>query len=169
MDMSIFRSMILILLFLGARISDHELASSGTIRENAPVKASLAIAIHAPVEKVWLLLTDVTNWPKWQPDISVTKIDGPLESGTAFSWITGGTRIESRIALVQPYEQFAWTGRAYMAKAIHVWKLQRLSDNQTLVKTEESMNGFLLTIFYSSKKLEETDQRWLDRLKLAAE
>ena len=167
--MTIFRSMILILLFLGARISDDELARTGKIRENAPVKASLEITIHAPVEKVWLLLTDVTNWPKWQSDISVTRIAGPLEGGTAFSWTTGGTRIESRIALVQPYEQFAWTGRAHTAKAIHVWKLQRLSDDQTLVKTEESMDGFLLTIFYSSKKLEESDQRWLDRLKLAAE
>jgi len=38
-----------------------------------------------------------------------------------------------------------------------------------LVKTEESMNGFLLSLFYSSKKLEQSDQRWLDRLKLAAE
>ena len=167
--MSIFRSMLLVLLFLGAGISDDELARSGKIRENAPVKASLEITIHAPVEKVWLLLTDVTNWPKWQPDISVSSISGPLEGGTQFSWTTGGTRIESRITLVQPYEQFAWTGKAYMARAIHVWRLQRLSDGQTLVKTEESMDGFLLTFFYSSKKLEQTDQRWLDRLKLAAE
>jgi len=166
---SIFRSMILILLFLTAGISDEELARSGRIRENAPVKASLEITIHAPVEKVWGLLTDVTNWPKWQPDISSTQIAGPLEYGTAFSWTIGGTRIESQIALVRPYEQFAWTGRAYMARAIHVWKLQRVSGDQTLVKTEESMNGFLLSLFYSSKKLEQSDQRWLDRLKLAAE
>ena len=163
------RSIILALIFLGASISDDELARSGQICENAPVKASLEITIHAPVEKVWLLLTDVANWPKWQPDISATRMAGPLESGTAFSWTTGGTRIESRITLVQPYEQFAWTGRVHWVKAIHVWRLRRLSDDQTLVKTEESMDGFLLTLFYSSKKLEQTDQRWLDRLKLAAE
>jgi len=167
--MNICRGMVLILLFLGAGISDDELARSGKIRENAPVKASVEITIHAPVEKVWLLLTDVTNWPKWQPDISASKIAGPLEAGIPFSWTTGGTRIQSRIALVKPYEQFAWTGKAHWAKAIHVWKLERLSDDQTLVKTEESMDGFLLTLFYSSKKLEVTDRRWLDRLKLAAE
>jgi uncharacterized protein YndB with AHSA1/START domain len=167
--MTIFRGMILVILFLEAGISDEELARGGKIRESAPVKASLEVTIHAPVEKVWLLLTGVTNWPKWQPDISASNFAGPLESGTAFSWNTGGTHIESRIALVQPYEQFAWTGRAHWVKAIHVWKLQRLSDDQTLVKTEESMDGFLLTIFYSSKKLEEADRRWLDRLKLATE
>ena len=66
-------------------------------------------------------------------------------------------------------EQFAWTGTASVAKAVHVWRLQRLPNDQTLVRTDESMEGFLLTLFYSSKKLQEGDQRWLDRLKEAAE
>jgi uncharacterized protein YndB with AHSA1/START domain len=167
--MNICRGIILIGLFLGARVSDDELARSGKVREDAPVKASLEITVHAPIEKVWLLLTNVRGWPKWQTDISTAEMTGPLQAGTAFSWTTGGTHIKSRLALVQPYNQFAWTGAALGATAIHVWKLSRLADNQTIVKTDESMHGFLLTLFYSSKKLEETDQRWLDRLKVAAE
>ena len=167
--MGIFRCTVLIFLFLVASASDDELARSGKIRENAPVKASLQIIIHAPVEKVWGVLTDIANWPKWQTDISTTEIAGPLQAGTTFAWTAGGTHIKSRLALVQPYNQFAWTGTAFGAKAIHVWKLSRLADDQTIVKTDESMQGFLLTLFYSSKKLQETDQRWLDRLKLAAE
>ena len=167
--MRICLSIVLVLLSLGGSVSDDELARSGKIRENAAVRTTLQITIHAPVEKVWTLLTDVTNWPKWQPDISETRIAGPLESGTGFSWTIGGTHIKSRIALVQAGEQFAWTGTAYWARAIHVWKLQRLPGDQTRVSTSESMDGFLLTLFYSSKKLEQADQRWLDRLKLAAE
>jgi uncharacterized protein YndB with AHSA1/START domain len=167
--MSICRGIILALIFLGASISDDELARSGKIREDAPVKASLEITIHAPIEKVWLLLTDVSSWPKWQTDISTAEMPGPLQAGTTFSWTTGGTHIKSRLALVQPYDQFAWTGTAFGATAIHVWKLSRLADGRTIVRTDESMHGFLLSLFYSSKKLEETDQRWLDRLKLAAE
>jgi uncharacterized protein YndB with AHSA1/START domain len=147
----------------------EKLASSGQINEDAPVKASVEITIHAPAGKVWQLLTDIQNWPKWQPDITNTEISGPLQSGTRFSWKNGGTQIRSRIALVRPYEQFGWTGTASVAKAIHVWKLQRLTNDETLVKTDESMQGFLLTVFYSSKKLEEGDQRWLDRLKQAEE
>ena len=167
--MSIYRGIILALVFLGASISDDELARSGQIREDAPVKTSLEITIHAPIEKVWLLLTDVRGWPKWQTDISTAEMPGPLQAGTTFSWTTGGTHIKSRLALVQPYDQFAWTGTAFGATAIHVWKLSRLADDQTIVRTDESMHGFLLTLFYSSKKLEASDQRWLDRLKLAAE
>jgi len=158
-----------ILFLLAASASNEQLAREGKIREDASVKASAEITIYAPAEKVWQVLTDVKDWPRWQPDISTTEIHGPLEAGTTFSWTTGGTRIESRIALVEPYAQFAWTGKAFGAKAIHVWKLQRLSADQTLVKTDESMDGFLLKIFYSSKKLEETDRRWLDRLKAASE
>jgi hypothetical protein len=54
-----------------------------------------------------------------------------------------------------------WRGRC---------KLSRLADKQTVVRkgVNESMTGFLLTVFHSSKKLQESDQRWLDRLKLAA-
>jgi uncharacterized protein YndB with AHSA1/START domain len=107
--MTICRSIILILVFLGASVSDDELAHSGKVREDAPVKASLEITIHAPIERVWLLLTDVRSWPKWQTDISTAEMTGPLQVGTTFSWTTGGTHIKSRVALVRPCNQFAWT------------------------------------------------------------
>jgi hypothetical protein len=42
--MSIYRGIILALIFLGATISDDQLARRGKIREDAPVKASLEIA-----------------------------------------------------------------------------------------------------------------------------
>jgi hypothetical protein len=62
--------------------SAHERARRSSLFRRRLAKASspstgFARPIHAPVEKVWLLLTDVTNWPKWQPDISVTKMAGP--------------------------------------------------------------------------------------------
>ncbi len=166
-----YRLVIAALLILVIAPSDNhldQLARNGSIQENAPVKASLEITVNASPERVWGLLTDVKNWPRWQRDISKAEISGPLQSGTAFSW-NAGTDIRSRIALVEPLEQFAWTGTAYKAKAIHVWKLRRLPGDRTLVKTNESMEGFLLTMFYSSSKLKESDQRWLNYLKAAAE
>ena len=163
------RAALAMFFLLAATASNEQLAREGKTRQDASVKASVEITIHAPAEKVWRVLTDVNHWPKWQPDISAAEIHGPLEAGATFSWTTGGTRIESRIALVKPYEQFAWTGKAYTAHAIHVWKLQQRPDGQTSVQTDESMDGFLLRVFFSSKKLEETDRRWLDRLKAASE
>lgn len=162
-------AVILVLVLSTSDKNLEKLASSGEIDNDAPIKASVEITIRAPAEQVWQVLTDIPNWPKWHADITNTEMSGPLESGTSFRWKNGGTQIHSRIALVRPYEQFAWTGTAMGAKAIHVWKLQRLADGQTLVTTNESMEGFMITVFYSSKKLEASDKLWLDRLKQAAE
>lgn len=163
----IFVALLMIVMTSSDDELDH-LAHSGRIQEGAPVKASVEITIDAPPEKVWRLLTDVKGWPRWQHDIRKAEISGSLQEGTPFLW-TAGAEIRSQIALVQPVEQFAWTGTAYRAKAIHVWRLQRLPGDRTLVKTRESMQGFLLTMFYSSSKLEESDQRWCDYLKAEAE
>jgi len=145
----------------------EKLASSGEIENNAPIKASSEIAIHASPEKVWYVLSDVDRWPTWQPNISVAKINGPLQTGTTFGFTYGGSKIESRIALVHPDKQLAWTGTTFGAKAIHVWNLQPLPGGGTLVKTEESLDGFLLRLklFYSSKDLANSHQLWLEALK----
>jgi uncharacterized protein YndB with AHSA1/START domain len=145
------------------------LARKGEVQSDAPVKASLQIVIQAPPEKVWSVLTGVNDWPKWQSDIKEAAIEGPLQSGTTFKWSAGGTHITSKIALVEPNVRIAWTGSALDAQAIHVWSFQRLPGNKTLVNTDESISGFLLTYFYSSKELQATDQHWLDRLKHKAE
>lgn len=161
---------LLLIVTFHSRVNDLEnLARAGAIESDAPIKASLQIVVQAPVEKVWSVLTDVNGWPKWQSDIKEAQMIGPLESGTEFTWSSGGTRIQSKFALVEPYKEIAWTGTAFTATAVHVWKLEQMPGNKTLVKTEESMSGFLLTLFYSSKELQTIDQTWLDRLKREAE
>jgi uncharacterized protein YndB with AHSA1/START domain len=159
-------------LFLILRGSDTNfdgLARSGAIETAAPIKVSLQIVIDAPTEKVWAILTDVDDWPKWQPEIEDAHVAGSLAAGTDFTWTTGGTHIRSTIALVKPVRQIGWTGVAMNARAVHQWTLEPLQGNRTLVKTDESMSGLLLTFFYSSDKLRAADQAWLDFLKLQAE
>jgi hypothetical protein len=160
--------MVLLVLFGVSDSQLDQLARNGNIQENAPVKASSEITINAKHDLVWALLTDVNSWPKWQKDISKAEMRGPFQPGTEFTW-TSGTQIRSRLALVQSPQALAWTGQAYKAKAIHVWTLEALPNGQTLVRTKESMDGFMLTVFYSSKKLKESQERWLSSLKAAAE
>ena len=169
--MSRFFTMLLLSLLVLNPTEDHvdELARQGRIQEDAPVKASAAIQIHAPVERVGgALLTDVDGWPSWQKDIHRAAISGELRSGTEFTW-SSGADIHSRVMLIEPFREFIWTGTAYRARAIHRWTLDRLPGDCTLVTTSETMDGFLLTVFFSSKKLEESETRWLAYLKAAAE
>ena len=145
------------------------LAANGQIQENAPVKAASEIVIRAPIEKVWQILTTINEWPNWQSTVSAAHLDGPLEPGTTFTWTNGGAEIKSRIALVQRHEKIGWTGTSYKAHAIHIWSLQPLAYGGTLVRSNESMDGFLLTVFYSSRDLEKSHQIWLQALKHKAE
>ena len=145
------------------------LAANGQIQENAPVKATSEMVIRAPIAKVWQILTAIDEWPKWQSTVSAAHLSGRLEPGTTFTWTNGGAEIKSRLALVQRPETIGWTGTAYKAHAIHIWSLRTLPDGNTLVRSTESMDGLLLTLFYSSKDLEKSHQIWLQALKHKAE
>ena len=145
------------------------MAQRGVIEDRAPVKASVGITIHASPQKVWRLLTDVNDWPKWHSAIGEAQLSVPLAAGRRFSWKAGGIEIHSTIGLVEPFRILAWSGKALGAKAVHVWKLQPLPGGQTAVHVDESMDGLLMRIFYSSKQLTEDDQGWLEDLKAAAE
>lgn len=145
------------------------LARNGQIDNHASVKATSEILISASPDKVWSLLAGIDDWPKWQPDISSAKLAGSLERGTSFTWSAGKVRITSRLALVKPVEELAWTGTAMHATAIHVWQLRPALHGGTLVDTKESMNGFMLKVLYSSKDLKKSQESWLSALKREAE
>ena len=154
----------------GAPISDlRQMAAHGSIQTNAPVQAHVETTIHAPRARVWALLTDVQAWPRWQPEITSTTSDRPLAANVRFKWKTGGMKIHSQVVAFAPQSELAWTGHAYTAKAVHVWKLSSLPDGQTRVTVDESMDGLLMAKLFSSKQLEESDARWLAALKQAAE
>lgn len=146
----------------------NELAHRGEVEADAPVHNTSEMVIAASDRKVWALLTDVRSWPQWQKDVSRTDAPDVVREGTEFTWVTGGTTIHSKVALMEACKRFAWTGTA-TAHAIHVWELRGMPDGRTLVTTRESMSGFLLSMFYSSAKLKESHERWLRAMELAAE
>ena len=106
------------------------------IDTNAPVFARKEIVIHAPVEKVWQIQTDIENWNKWQTDITSTKLDGDLKAGTTFRWKAQGLNITSRLHTVEPEHRIGWTGIALGMSAIHNWTFVS-HGNDTLAITEE--------------------------------
>ena len=112
------------------------------IDTNAPVFARKEIIIHAPVEKVWQIQTDIENWSKWQPDITSAKLEGALAADTIFRWKAKGLNIVSTLHTVKPYQQIGWTGISLGMSAIHNWMFEARGE-ATLVITEESLSGWL--------------------------
>lgn len=143
------------------------LAESGRINSDASLRDSQSIIINAPIDKVWDILADMESWPEWNENIKSVSVPA-FKEGQQFKWSINGSKINSTIRKIQAPEVLSWTGSAMGMKAIHVWTLEDAGDNQTIVSTEESLQGFF-TLFFSHQKLHDTLLSWLNRLKQRAE
>ena len=137
-----------------------------TTNENAPVILKKQILINQKSDKVWKVLTDINQWKNWNSKITVSKIQSPLSLGNLFNWKVNGTNIQSKIILLESNKSFGWTGKTFGAKAIHLWYLEE-TEKGTLVKVEESMEGFIIYLFKKrmNKVLEQDMTFWLECLK----
>jgi uncharacterized protein YndB with AHSA1/START domain len=110
------------------------------INTAAPVITRDEILIHAPIQTVWDIQTDVAEWPSWQPDVDGAQLDGPLAAGSVFRWQTAGLHITSTVAEIDEPPRIVWGGPAQGIVAVHVWTLDEQQDG-VLVRTEESWEG----------------------------
>lgn len=140
------------------------------INHNAPVKCSKTVTVNAGKEKVWAVLTDISNWPTWQTDISKSVLHGDLKPGRTFNWKSGGANILSTIHTAEPFSYFGWTGKSLGMFAVHNWTM-REEDGRTTVSVEESMEGFIARLLRKSlnNSLENGMQNWLSLLKQECE
>ncbi|PZO44226.1 MAG: polyketide cyclase/dehydrase and lipid transport [Pseudanabaena frigida] len=140
------------------------------INSQAPAIARHEITINASSEKVWEVLTNINDWTAWHPNISESKLEGLLQSGTTFRWKSGGMAILSTLQEVEPQRRLSWTGKAIGTKAIHVWILEPC-ENGMLVRTEESFEGWLVSLLRGMMQgmLDTSLQAWLVLLKQKAE
>ncbi len=141
-----------------------------SINHHAPVQCSKTITIHAGIEKVWEIMTNIHQWAAWQTDISDPVLKGSLQAGTGFDWKTDGAKIHSVLHTVEPYQHFGWTGKTFGIFAIHNWTLEE-KGGTTLVTVDESMEGLLTKVFKKSfnRNLEKGMEKWLMLLKATCE
>jgi hypothetical protein len=140
------------------------------IEKNAPVIASGSVHVNASVEAVWYLITSISEWPSWNPDISSVQLNGEVKPGTGFVWRSGLSAIRSTITDLEPQRLIAWTGRTPGISAVHIWHVSREGDNVT-VRTDESWSGILPLLFRRSlhRVLQQSIDSGLEHLKNAAE
>jgi uncharacterized protein YndB with AHSA1/START domain len=140
------------------------------INEQAPLVAHKELYIQAPPEVVWKIHTDINNWNQWHPDITEAHLEGPLAVGSIFRWKSGGLTITSTIQVVEPNQRIGWTGTGFGAQASHIWTLRPHNDG-TMLTTEESMQGWLVTILklFMPTFLDKSLDVWMQSLKGKAE
>jgi hypothetical protein len=140
------------------------------INASAPAVARGEIEIAAPPEIVWSALTDIANWPSWNPDVKAASVDGLLAAGTQFRWKAGPGTITSTLQSVEPPHRIEWTGVTFGIKAIHVHRLEQ-RDGKTIVTSAESWDGLPVRLLRRSmaKSLQKAIDAGLSHLKTEAE
>lgn len=140
------------------------------INTTAPVITRDEIFIHAPIETIWAIQTDVAHWPSWQPDVDGVQADGPLAVGSVFRWQTAGLDITSTVAEVESPHRIVWGGPAQGITAIHVWTFHSQASG-VLVRTAESWDGapVLAQTAFLQDALDHSLRQWLENLKHTAE
>jgi hypothetical protein len=83
------------------------------------------------------LLTDINNWPKWNPSVKNVTFDGRLTIGNSFKWKAGPGSITSTFKEINPSKRIVWIGKTLGIKGIHVLTLKP-QDNKTVVTSQES-------------------------------
>jgi len=117
-------------------------------------KITTEIEINAPVEKVWAVLTDFNNYPKWNPFI--ISIDGDIKEGKQFKVIL--QQPDSKPMTFKPIclkleknKEFRWLGHLFIAGLFdgeHIFELQALNDGKTRFIQKENFKGLLVPLLW---------------------
>jgi len=140
------------------------------INPKAPVLVAREIEIEAPASLVWHVLSDIREWPSWNPAVSTVSMYGEFEPGTEFQWKADGVTIISCLQEITPQRSLLWTGRIPGIRATHAWSLEEL-DGKTHVRSEESYEGLIVRLFsrYFHRMLETSLDNALQSMKLECE
>lgn len=112
------------------------------VNTKAKAFATDSVVIYAPVEKVYSLVYNVKQWPKWFAGVTEVNISGEPAEGLTFDWKADGYKIKSTIHTVRSNSEIGWTGKIWWIKAVHNWWFERLPDGNTRVTVSESFSGF---------------------------
>ncbi|HZX04441.1 SRPBCC family protein, partial [Kribbella sp.] len=140
------------------------------VDRTAPVVAGHELSISAPAAVVWELLTAVSSWTSWQPDIVAARGPVPLTAGATFHWETAGFDIASTVYVADAPRLLRWGGPTQGITAVHEWVLTPTGPGTTLVVTEESWDGEVVRAdaVNIQQALGESLVQWLGHLKSAA-
>ena len=142
-------------------------AERGEMIRDAPVRASAAIIIEAPIGAVWSIMTDVSQWPVWYSYLKHAELHGGFVPGSNLSY-GGLVKHRLMVAAVEPRVMAMLCGQMLIYDGITRWDFIA-AGARTKVEFTESSSGFLLGALYSEKALREHLENWLAALKVKAE
>jgi hypothetical protein len=135
-----------------------------------------AIAIHAPIEKVWNTFTDLTCWRLWNTVIrNVRSEERCLSNGKEVKCCLRPyvfpIKVRLRVEEFIPFELITWSAKKKGLYARHEFIFEK-KDNSVLVTSRETFAGLLSKAsgaFLPKRKMQALTIRFLKDLKKASE
>jgi uncharacterized membrane protein len=85
------------------------------------IQSHASIDIHAPISKVWGLMSSINDWPTWNSAIDSMKFSGKFERKERFMWRSKGFTVTSTLQDIELNRELSWTGEAFGTHAVHRW------------------------------------------------
>jgi len=82
-----------------------------------------------------------------------------------FSWKVAGHKFKSTLQMVDPPQTLSFTSNIMWLKCIHIWKLEKTDEEQTIASVEESLNGVFLPWIINHHRTHTSLLKWLSSLK----
>ena len=137
-----------------------------------PVEVRNAAVIHAPVERVWDLLTDVERWPSWWRACRWVRLESPTSAEPAvFRWKAHPVELRSAVVKSDRLRCFAITADGRGVHAERTFTLRPSPDGSgTVVVSHETQVGPLpwLGRAFLAPRLHAVNQAMFDDLNRAA-
>jgi uncharacterized protein YndB with AHSA1/START domain len=130
------------------------------------------ILIHAPVEKIWAILTDAAGYPSWNS--TVEKLEGSIAVGEKLKiWttISPGRAFPANVAELEPGKRMVWSFSAPLGvfKGARSFTLEQTRDGVEF-HTREEFSGWLAgPITKKMPDLQPSFDAWARCLKQRAE
>jgi coniferyl-aldehyde dehydrogenase len=143
------------------------ITASGT-----PIEVRNAAVIHASIERVWDLLTDVERWPSWWRACRWVRLESPARAASvAFRWKAHPVELRSAVVKSDRPHSFAITADGMGVHAERTFTLRPTPDgSSTLVISHETQVGPLpwLGRAFLAPRLHAVNQAMFDDLDRAA-
>ncbi len=114
------------------------------------------IDIDAPAARVWDVLTDLDDYPAWNPFMPVA--EGVVQEGARLKVYIkppGGTAMTFKptVQRAETNRAFSWLGRLFISGLFdgeHIFELEALDANRTRLVHRERFKGLLVPLLWNS-------------------